>query len=233
MEFEDQDSDVSEYIAMLENQGQKLDDWESRLLPLELPAEPLEDEFSTIRPLLFTSHDNAMNYAYYVVARIMQCTDNLVNLKRQMPDKTQNTAYWLTILLRVIAGLDKTSCSRLNIYSIGVSSLLLACLPRCPDPAIGSWIEAWLLDLLASSVLEEGSFPVAQALAVARLVNGERNAGNEVCAIGLVEDDGGGGGKYDSYNSQFIDRVVVRGWRRNQPSNRWSKEVPLWGCSNI
>lgn len=225
--WEDQDSDVSEYIALLERESRKLDDWESRLLPSELPTEPdhTEDLFLTVKPLLFTSHDNAMNYAYYVVARIMQCTDNLLHANQQMPNEPKTSTYWLTILLRIMAGLHKPSCARQNVYSIGISSLLLACLPRCLDSSIGSWIEAWLLDLLASSVLEEGSFPVAQALAVAGLVNTERDAGNEVCAIGLVEDDGGGGGKYDSYSSQYIDRVVVKGWRGD---SRWSKEVSLW-----
>lgn len=230
--WEDQNCDVSKYIALLECESRKLDDWESRLLPSELPTEPLNDTddiILTIKPLLFTSHDNAMNYAYCIVARIMQCTDNILHHDRQMPNETKTTTYWLTILLRIITGLHKPSCARLNVYSIGISSLLLACLPRCLDTNIGSWIEAWLLDLLASSVLEEGSFPVAQALAVATLVNSERNAGNEVCAIGLAEDDGGGDGKFDSYSSQYIDRVVVKGWRGD---SCWSKEVSLWSGSS-
>lgn len=234
--WEDLSCDVSEYISMLEDESRKLDDWESRLLLSEFPTEPLdhtEDGFLTVNSLLFTSHDNAMNYAYYVVARIMQCTDTLLHPNQQLPNETKTTTYWLTILLRIIAGLHKASCARANVYSIGISSLLLACLPRCLDTNIGSWIETWMLDLLESSVLEEGSFPVAQALAVASLVNSERNSGNQVCAIGLVEDDGGGGGKFDSYSSQYIDRVVVRGWQRDRPGNRWSKEVSLWGCSNI
>lgn len=235
-QWEDRNSDASEYISMLETESRKLDDWESRLLPYELPTEPsnnTEDLFMTIRPMPFTSHDNAMNYAYYVVARIMQCTDNLSPSLHTVQDDTKTTKYWLTILLRIIAGLQKPTCTKLNVYSIGISSLLLSCLPRCRDVSIGSWVEAWLLDLLASSVLEEGSFPVAQALAVAALVNTERDAGNEICAIGLVEDDGGGGGKYDSYSSQYIDRVVVKGWQRDRPGNCWSKEVSLWGSSDF
>jgi hypothetical protein len=217
---------------MLENESRKLDDWESRLLPSELPREPLDDSKNpllTMKPLLFASHDNAMNYAYYVVARIMQCTDTLLQSPRTVQNERKTTTHWLTILLRIIAGLHKPSCAKLNVYSIGISSLLIACLPRCSNITIRSWIEAWLLDLLASSVLEEGSFPVAQALAVAGLVNKEKDAGNELCAIGLVEDDGGGGGKYDSYSSQYIDRVVVKGWQRDRHDIRWSKEVSLWG----
>lgn len=234
--WEDRNSDVSECIALLENESRKLDDWESRLLPFELPTEPLNDTGDlslTVKPLLFASHDNAMDYAYYVVARIMQCTETFRQSSHAIQNETKTTTYWLTILVRVITGLQKTTCAKLNVYSIGISSLLLSCLQRCPNLSIGRWIEAWLLDLLASSVLEEGSFPVAQALAVAALVNKERGAGNEICAIGLVEDDGGGGGKYDSYSSQYIDRVVVNGWQRDRPSNRWSKEVSLWGCSDM
>lgn len=231
----DRNSDVSEYIAMLENESMKLDEWRSRLTPSELPTEPsnnTEDLFMNVKPLQFTSHDNAMNYAYYVVARIMQCTDNLRPSLLTIQDDTKKTTYWLRILLRILSGLQKSTCAKLNVYSIGISGLLLSSLPRCRDVSIGSWIEAWLLDLLASSVLEEGSFPVAQALAVAALVNAERDAGNEICAIGLVEDDGGGGGKYDSYSSQYIDRVVVNGWQRGRPGNCWSKEVSLWGSSD-
>jgi hypothetical protein len=234
--WEDQGSAVSEYIALLKNESRKLDDWESRLLPSELPSEPLDytGDFSlTVKPLLFTSHDNAMNYAYYVVARIMQCTENFHHAHRPVQNKQKTTTYWMTILTRIITGLHKPSCAKLNVYSIGISSLLIACLPRCPTLDIGSWIETWLFDLLSSSVLEEGSFPVAQALAVAGLVNQGIDAGNEVCAIGLVEDDGGGGGKYNSYSSQYIDRVVLKGWRGDWPRNRFEKEMLLWGSRII
>lgn len=230
-QWEDPNCDLSDYISMLERESRKLDDWESRLLPSELPTEPFTNTSNSllpVKPLMFSSHVNAMNYAYCVVARIMQCTDNIIRSPEAVPNDTRSTTYWLTILLRIIAGLHKPSCVKINVYSIGISSLLLSCLPRCPSLDIGSRIEGWLVDFLASSALEEGSFPVTQALAVATLINSENSAGNKVCGIGLVEDDGGGGGKYDSYSSQYIDRVVVKGWQRNRPGNRWWKEVSLW-----
>lgn len=228
---------IDEYIKLLELESRKLDEWEATLFLSELPNESLQRfdlaKDDSFWPLLFQSHECAMNYAYYVVARIMQCTEQFTNLEThdsiqaEPVHETETISYWMTILIRIIAGLDKLECAKRNVYSIGVSSLLMACLPRCNDSRIGQWIEDWLRELSALSVLEEGSFPVAQALALAILVNRERSIGNEVFAVGLPQDDGGGCGKYSSYNSQNVDIVVIE-YRRKDSDKYFAKHVSLW-----
>jgi hypothetical protein len=40
-------------------------------------------------------------------------------------------SHWVTILVRIAAGLNEQCCFRGNLYSIGISSLLTAPLLRC------------------------------------------------------------------------------------------------------
>jgi hypothetical protein len=215
------DPKAENYIALLDYESQKLEDWHSTLMDSELPIECSShvepSAKNELLPLVFESHDSAMNYAYYVVSRIMQCTDILY---QQLPrseyiqeKKEETISHWTRLLVRITIGLDVTECAKKNVYSIGVSSLLMACLLRCHDQEIGQWIEHWLQRWKELNVLEEGSFPIAQVLQVATLVNKERSIGNYIYHIGLPEDDGGGSGKYASYNSQHVDTLVVKGMR--------------------
>ncbi|KAK1148580.1 hypothetical protein N8T08_009587 [Aspergillus melleus] len=202
------DLTVDQCIASLEIESKKLDEWHSALPQCELPIESfpgfdaLDRESGNFHPLLFTSHTLAMNYAYYACSRILQCTTLFHNLRQpQNPSATAaetetETNYWIRIILRIVAGLDKQTCFRENVYSIGISSLLAACLLRCHDSIIGTWIETWLSDWRSNnSALEEGSFPIAQVWELTRLINEEKAAGDDIYAIALPEDDGGGRGK--------------------------------------
>jgi len=215
------DPTIEECIALLDSESQKLDGWHSTLADSELPIEcsshvelTVNNEF---RPLVFESHYYAMNYAYYVVSRIMQCTNILhEHLPRSEYNQEKNEetiSHWTRLLLRITAGFDVMDCAKKNVYSIGISSLLMACLLRCHDQEIDQWIENWLQGWKALNIPEEGSFPIAQVLQVATLVNKERSIGNHIYHIGLPEDDGGGSGKYKSYNSQHVDTLVVKGIR--------------------
>ena len=221
-------------ITSLKAESKKLDDWHSALSQSELPVDNPSDtepvEQSEIRPLLFKSQDLAMNYAYYISSRIMQCTGSIYELHNSYhgfnePGKEILT-HWMTILLRIVAGLGKEECSRANVYSIGATSLLVACLLRCSNAVLGRWIENWLHEWEALSIFEEGSFPIIQALGVVRLVNEERANGNNVYMIALPEDDGGGNGKYVSYNSQRIDRISLMGIRRGS-GRLYSELIPI------
>ena len=225
---------IDKCITSLKAESKKLDDWHSALsqseLPIENPSDTEPVEQSEIRPLLFKSQDLAMNYAYYVSSRIMQYTWSIYELHNSYhgfndPEKEILT-HWMTILLRIVAGLDKEECSRANVYSIGATSLLVACLLRCNNAVLGRWIENWLHEWEALSIFEEGSFPIIQALGVVRLVNEKRANGNNVYMIALPEDDGGGNGKYVSYNSQRIDRISLMGIRRSS-GRLYSELIPI------
>ncbi|KAI1140065.1 hypothetical protein F5Y05DRAFT_305217 [Hypoxylon sp. FL0543] len=212
--------------AQLDCQRNALSNWYAQLPPSELPI----DWYSTapnssqgestdfeVQPLRFRSHDAAMNFAYYVVARVMQCTEFLNFLQpshkhKEVSEACTTAEPWIMTLLRIAAGIDWESCIRLNAYTIGISGLLLACVLRSNDMAIGLWVEDWLNQRYLAGCLEEGSFPIFQILQVLRVINEERRLGRHVYAVCQPIDDGGGVGKFDSYNSQRLVSVLVYGW---------------------
>lgn len=225
---------VEECIAYLRIESMRLDEWHAGVSQSELPIESfsglMDHGVGGIRPLTFRSHYFAMNYAYYVASRIMQCTALLHELNcargpSNGPEKKE-VNFWMTLLIRIVSGLNKQDCLKGNVYSIGVSSLLTACLLRCQNITIGRWVEKWLHEWGISSIFEEGSFPVFQALETIRLINEEKAAGNEIYAIALPEDDGGGTGKYTSYNSQHFDKIITIG-RRGISGRLYSELVPI------
>ena len=217
-------------IAALKLESKKLDDWHSSLSKAELPIEYASDldliDQGHIRPLRFKSHGFAMNYAYYVSSRMMQCTGLFYQFQNfQTGEHEKDVIYWMTMLLRIVAGLDKLECVMKNVYSIGASSLLLPCLFRCHTLPFGRWVEKWLYEWDELSIHEEGSFPIIQALEVVRLANKEKAKGNTIYAIALPEDDGGGSGKFASYQSQCVEKIVLMG--RKSSGELYYELIPL------
>ena len=225
---------VEECIASLRIESRRLDEWHAELPQSEFPIESfpglIDHDEGDIRPLMFKSHYFAMNYAYYACSRIMQCTALLQELRstRGQSNEPENKEvnYWMALLVRIVSGLNKQDCFKGNVYSIGISSLLAACLLRCQNLTIGRWIEKWLHEWSISSILEEGSFPIFQALEAIRLINEDKAAGNDIYALALPDDDGGGTGKYMSYNSQHFDNMVTLG-RRGTSGRLYSELVPI------
>ncbi|OKL63492.1 hypothetical protein UA08_01416 [Talaromyces atroroseus] len=163
----------------------------------------------------FASHDSALNYAYYVLARIMQCTAIFHSLQSGESQYLGHECYeaepWGRLLLRIAKAIDTRACIHQNTWTIGFSGLFLAALLRCRDAASGIWIEHWLQNLSDIHPTEEGSFPVYQALAVARAINQQRMIARDVFAVSQPLDDGGGTPKFTSYNSQMIDKLLIHG----------------------
>ena len=95
--------------------------------------------------------------------------------------------------------------------------MLLAALLHTCSLDIGIWIEDWLQGFqknAQSPALEEGSFPLAQITTVVSVINQQRRLGRNVFAVSQAEDDGGGNGKVDSYDSQEIKVVWLHGRER-------------------
>ncbi|KEQ68043.1 hypothetical protein M436DRAFT_59280 [Aureobasidium namibiae CBS 147.97] len=245
-------------IVLLNSESRKLDDWHLNLSPHEMPAQklcyagsrklsgPILQALSTDGPLLFHTLESAVNYAYYATARIMQCTSILDDLRKSSnrngpirPGLTEDTSlldkddetimYWMSILVRIVAGLVKTELLCRNIYSIGVTNLLLICMMRCRDALTGRWIHDWIKEWTLHSPAEEGSFPVMQALVVVDLINRLRASRKDTLAVGLPHDDGGGEGKYFSYDSQKLHTIVLRGQCRDT-GRLFSDTISLETC---
>lgn len=199
-------------------QAKKLIIWEQNLPLADLPAS-LEGEVQylfpeglLVTPLQFSSHNAAMNYAYFISARLMQ--DAPIDLSGE---HITDSDHWVFLLLRITAGIDRQTCLRDNTYTIGLSSLLLAALLHTCSLDIGIWIEDWLQGFqknAQSPALEEGSFPLAQITTVVSVINQQRRLGRNVFAVSQAEDDGGGNGKVDSYDSQDIKVVWLHGRER-------------------
>ncbi|KEQ89917.1 hypothetical protein M438DRAFT_263855 [Aureobasidium pullulans EXF-150] len=206
------------YRELLTLQAEKLIIWEQNLPLADLPAS-LEGEVQylfpeglLVTPLQFSSHNAAMNYAYFISARLMQ--DAPIDLSGE---HITDSDHWVFLLLRITAGIDRQTCLRDNTYTIGLSSLLLAALLHTCSLDIGIWIEDWLQGFQKNAqnpALEEGSFPLAQITTVVSVINQQRRLGRNVFAVSQAEDDGGGNGKVDSYDSQDIKVVWLHGRER-------------------
>lgn len=213
---------IKRCCQLLAEEAEKLDRW---VLCLPVSEQPLNNNNNnnkafdnvsrtSIEPLFFESHDASLNYAYYAIARIMQCTTflHLLNDPQQYQQRYEvEVEPWIRLLLRILLGVDKRACTRQNNYTIGLSGLVLAALLRCQDLASGLCLESWLRTLRDIQPTEEGSFPVYQAHAVARAINHQRMVGRDVFAVSLPVDDGGGCPKFRSYNNQIIDRLLIHG----------------------
>lgn len=155
-----------------------------------------------------------MNYAYYCAARVMDSSDaqgSSHSMQHHGNSHATDADAWMITLLQIAAGLNWSDCLRFNIHTIGIVSLLFACVLRTTNPAIGTWVEDWMMRQVASEDTEEGSFPNLQILQALRLVNSERRAGRDVLAVYQPIDDGGGIGKYGAYTSQSITSFLVFG----------------------
>lgn len=212
-EIEGQGSDDVIY-PLLAAEARKSDEW---LLRLPESEQPMENDLESDpkAPIRFQSHDAALNFAYYVTGRIMQCTDPLNRVDAQ-PSPHHEPKFpteddWVRLLMQIARGIDiQTAVSR-NSYTIGFSGLFLAAILRCRSLVLGIEIQEWLEALLRLQPTEEGAFPVYQTLGIVRVINHERFKGREIFAVSQPVDDGGGTPKFACYNSQFITSLLLHG----------------------
>ncbi|KAK9367947.1 hypothetical protein V1509DRAFT_106455 [Lipomyces kononenkoae] len=219
------EEEIEKYRTLLAVEAEKLDNWFAHLPPSERPlniglasGDHNTQTHGPIEPVWFQSQDAALNYAYYVVCRIMQCTSLLRLLRSRDPQylghECDEVRPWTRVLLGVVQGTDTGISIRRNNYTIGFSGLLLAAVLRCQDLALGTWIEKWLEHLEEMQPTEEGSFPVYQTVGIVKAINRQRQLGGDVFGVSQTIDDGGGTPKLGSYNSQSISALLIHGkWR--------------------
>lgn len=199
------------FCLQLAQQAEKLEEWLSHLPQNEMPSDlSLDSDL----PIVFQSHYAALNFAYYVLARIVQCKEPLQHLEKGSKAQKSDfrpVDYWAHIMFRIALGVDMKMSTFHNSYTIGFSSLMLASVLRCQDISLGTKIEHWLRDLHSLQPTEEGAFPTYQTLGVARAVNLQRRMGFEVYAVSQVQDDAGGFPKFTVYNSQSINTLLLHG----------------------
>ncbi|KAH7156044.1 hypothetical protein EDB81DRAFT_684244 [Dactylonectria macrodidyma] len=226
--------------SALADQREILDRWHNRLPLSELPIEAFMEAPSSaslvdgtsvdVQPLRFTSHYAAMNYAYYVMSRLLLCAAHAQDFEPHPLDSQEATRqganYWAFLLMRIAANLDWGECTKLNTFIIGLSGLFLSCAIHSSDNKISLWMQDWLEQRYTTTVLEEGSFPVLQVLQVLRAVLRERREGRVVKAVFTSIEDEGGTGKYGSYNSQHIDSLLVYGYD-NATGQKFSHHIAL------
>ncbi|KAJ5709303.1 hypothetical protein N7493_010637 [Penicillium malachiteum] len=203
----------------LAGEAKKLDLWLSNIPKTEQPLDsesyshfPVGDGLDT--PIFFQSHDAALNFAYHVLARIMQCTESLRQLQSgKLHGKLGHSEEqgWIRLLLQIANGTSMQTSVSKNSYTIGFSGIFLAALLRCQDLNLSLEIERWLDSLHSLQPTEEGAFPIYQTLGVTRMVNQQRMMGREIFGVSQLEDDGGGFPKFTAYNSQSISSLLLHG----------------------
>lgn len=200
-----QASSLDGHIQKLSEQSQLLHHWHARLSTDDLPVVQSRDSMS------FRSHEAAMNFAYYITAKVVQSVRPLELLQNHSSDKSaySEAEEWITLLLKIADTISWKDCIRLNIYRLGFADLLLTCALHSHTPAIGLKLQMWLEEVVELTDIEEGNFPVCQILSALRLVNEERKNGWDVFALFQAMDDGGGSGKFGSYLSQDLRSLVV------------------------
>lgn len=206
-------NDRFNYYILLAEEARKLDEWLLHLSPSEQPLSIDHNIDDT--PIYFQSHDAALNYAYYALARIMQCTDSIRHLSNKMdpysPERSFEEGPWIRLLLRITKGMNLRISASRNSYTIGFSGLLLAALLRCQDLVLSLEIQNWLQNLESVQPTEEGAFPVYQALGVAKAINRQKMMGRDMFGVTQPVDDHGGTPKVTAYNSQSISTVLLHG----------------------
>ncbi|PYH76822.1 hypothetical protein BO82DRAFT_346236 [Aspergillus uvarum CBS 121591] len=230
--------DPATCISRLRQQAAKLDEWRAHLPPAEQPIYgPIDPTGSPT--IHFSSHSAALNYAYYVVARIMQCSGFLTLLHNphstSLDYRPHEEDVWVPTLVRIAQGTDMQTSLTRNSYTIGFTGLLLAGILRCRNLSVGLEIEQWLQTLLDLQPTEEGAFPVYQTLSVVQAINRQRAVGRDVFAVTQPVDDGGGSPKVTAYNSQSISCLVFHGYCR-QIGGVFEECVVLGGgrfCSRV
>lgn len=207
------DNDELVYYIPLAEEARKLDEW---LLRLPLSEQPLPFNYNLYyTPIYFQSHDAALNYAYYALARTMQCTNTLHRLNNETDtcyrENSSEEEHWIRILLRITKGINPHVSASRNSYTIGFSGLLLAALLRCQDLALSLEIQTWLQYLESVQPTEEGAFPVYQAVGVAEAINRQRMMRRDIYGATQPVDDDGGIPKVTAYNSQSISTMLLHG----------------------
>ncbi|KAL4914606.1 hypothetical protein BDW62DRAFT_213369 [Aspergillus aurantiobrunneus] len=193
LDFKNHQEDIGDTreipLAQMAAQTNKLDEWLLRLPPSEQPLATNADHSDSSQRKALTSHDAALNFAYYVVARIMQCTSLLY-----LSEPTFSEEAWVHFLLRIAKGTNIIDSFSKNNYTIGFPGLMLAAMPQ---PRL--------------QPTEEGAFPVYQTLGIVKAINQQRMVGREIFGVTLPEDDAGGIPKFTAYNSQSISTLLFHG----------------------
>jgi hypothetical protein len=212
-------SELRQTIHLLSVQAKRSDQWLLSLPESEQPLHWVESQhcFEGLgeinEPIIFQSHDAALNFAYFVVGRIMQCTTTLrrlqnPNLEEELSNEEES---WARILIQIAKATNMKTSIIKNTYTIGFSGLLLAAISRFQSLELGIEIENWLRELKDMHPTEEGAFPVYQSLGVVKAINQQRMMGCQIFGVTQQVDDGGGNPKFTAYNSQFLNTVLVHG----------------------
>ncbi|RDW57343.1 hypothetical protein BP5796_12793 [Coleophoma crateriformis] len=170
-----------------------------------------------IYPLQFSSHDTAMNYAYYACAQIIQDTGLLLEQTTVSKDEesrlhlsTTKINPWILLLLRISASLDPGTCERQNCYTIGLTELLIEAVKRCPLDSVLSYVHRWVERVKAAEVFQESGNLISISLNHLSKIREERAQGRYVWHI---QSDANGDTEWcdTSASSAYIGSLVLLG----------------------
>ncbi|KFY45064.1 hypothetical protein V494_01193 [Pseudogymnoascus sp. VKM F-4513 (FW-928)] len=189
-----------DYEALLGEQRKGLDRWYAALPTSHLPRQSLGPEISAQDslqlgqpPLQFLTHQAAMNYVYYVAARIFQSReviDEFLALPRLHPHHSAQPDNLgvdglLRVLLRIIIGVDVMVCARHSSYSVGILEILHMCHLRLPrrNQIIRGGVQYMITGYANNCITHEGSGLVLGFQHVFEEIEEQRNLGRDLFYI--------------------------------------------------
>jgi hypothetical protein len=198
----DQISDEN-YTALLHQQRKNLKKWHASLPASQLPIECTNTESETFQPsqlemppisssrFKFYNQRAAINYAYYIVARILQSSE-ILNEYLTMVD-FDNTAekisleanHLLSELQQVIASIEVSRCIRYCTYTIGLFQLIRMCQLRLPrhSATICRLAESLVSTLAANCISNDGHVHVSRFTYEHKITEDQRARGRDLFYI--------------------------------------------------
>lgn len=187
-----------DYELLLSEQRAKLDQWHAAVPPSHTPHFGNLGLKNGARhhlqvnqpPLKFHSHQAAMNYVYYIAARIFQSREGIDEFLCGPSVPPYHTGqlnpagvdHWIDLLLRIVADLDVMACARHSSYSVGILEILHMCHLRLPrySQVIGSCIDYLTESYANNCITHEGSTLILGFQHEFEEIEEQRNQGNDV-----------------------------------------------------
>lgn len=155
--------DSRKLLMELDSVGTLLDQWHSSLPLSNLPLESFSSGDFTdpraslpglrVRPLCFTTHAAAVDYARYACAQMYASRSSLDRCTGSLDSAEIDP--WAHIVLRIVAGIDIAQCFADNVYRHGICWLLTRVALRCCSLEGLMWIDDWFSRAKATGAVAE------------------------------------------------------------------------------
>lgn len=143
-----------EMLAILASLRQRLDAWHDSLTPINLPYEtftstsldidPSPTPDFCVKPLYFHSNASALEYLRYCLAQCHCCIKNLDMCTKPSAPDDRNSESWVTLSLRILAGLGHDGSASLDTFLTGIPWILSTMSLLTRTSRVITFMESWI-----------------------------------------------------------------------------------------